>query len=324
VGLINAVLRRFQREREDCLRQLEKTEHQHAFPAWLLHCIQHDWPGDDWRRIVEESNQAAPLWLRLNQRRDCNQTTEALRQGGFEIESHVYAQDAIKLEPAAAVHDIPGFSEGLFSVQDPAAQLAADLLPVKDGDRVLDACCAPGGKTGHLLERYPGVQLTALDRSTARLAKVSENLERLGLAKENGLKLQAHDAARPEDWWDQKPFHFILLDAPCTATGVIRRHPEIKCLRSAQQLDSAVQAQRALLEALWPLLEPGGMLLYATCSILHAENRDQVQHFTDSHSDSQLQIIDAPWGRDTGFGRQILPGEHGMDGFFYALLTRKG
>jgi 16S rRNA (cytosine967-C5)-methyltransferase len=323
VGLINAVLRRFVREQDALLEQLETTDQQYAFPGWLLERLKNDWPGVGWKSAVNESNRPAPLWLRLNARTDSQTALQELQQAGFETSRHAHAPDAVRVEPAAPVHALPGFSAGSLSVQDPAAQLAAGLLPVTTGARVLDACAAPGGKTCHLLERHPDIQLTALDRSASRLDKVQQNLDRCGLSGATGTQLLAADAAATGDWWNGQAFRSILLDAPCTATGVIRRHPEIKWLRSPAQVDEATRMQERLLGALWPLLEPGGALLYATCSILHAENRDQVQRFIEAHSDARLQPLDVAWGRDTGYGRQILPGDDDMDGFFYALLVRE-
>lgn len=322
VGLINAVLRRFLREQDTLLLELEQTDQRFAFPDWLLEALRADWPGDDWQCAVNESNCPAPLWLRLNALQDVESTLRELRSAGFETSRHPDAPNAVRVTPAAPVHALPGFAEGRLSVQDPAAQLAAELLPVRDGDRVLDACAAPGGKTCHLLERHRGIVLTALDRSAPRLKKVQQNLDRCGLGRGDNIRLMAHDAADTSQWWDGSAFHGILLDAPCTATGVIRRHPEIKWIRSPGQVGEAVAAQARLLAALWPLLAPGGALLYATCSILHAENRDQVRRFIETRADAQLQPLDVNWGRDTGYGQQVLPGDHGMDGFFYALLVR--
>ncbi|MEJ2385103.1 MAG: 16S rRNA (cytosine(967)-C(5))-methyltransferase RsmB [Xanthomonadales bacterium] len=319
VGLINAVLRRFQREQAALERELAGRDERFAHPGWLLDALRADWP-EDWSSIVAANNRQAPLWLRLNRLFDPADTLERLRADGLDVTRHDRAPDAVRVEPARAAAQLPGFAEGRFSIQDPAAQLAADLLPISDGQRVLDACAAPGGKTGHLLERHAGLQLTALDRSAARLERVAENLDRLGLA--DRARLQAADAAAPDTWWDGRPFDRILLDAPCTATGVIRRHPEIKWLRSTAQVDAAREQQRRLLNALWPLLAGGGMLLYATCSVLRAENEHQVRDFVNARPDATSDPIDAAWGRDTGHGRQLLPGEQEMDGFFYARIRK--
>ena len=321
VGLINAVLRRFQREQDAWLERLSRHDARHAHPDWLLDLLRADWP-DDWAEIVAANNSAAPLWLRLRQDRDLAATRARLEQNGFSTADHPDVDGALRIEPAVAVDKLPGFDEGLLSVQDPAAQLAAHLLQAADAQRVLDACAAPGGKTGHLLETAPGIELTALDRSDTRLGLVRENLERLGFTDHPGLQLRAADASQPEDWWDGRPYQRILLDAPCTATGVIRRHPEIKWLRTPTQLAEAATLQATLLQRLWPLLDAGGILLYATCSVLRDENDRQIERFTASHPDAQVTAIEASWGRPAGAGRQILPGEGKMDGFYYARLRK--
>lgn len=338
VGLVNAVLRRFQRERGALLADLDASEARLAHPAWLLDRLRVDWPSD-WEAIAVANNRPAPLWLRLAPQADRAQLEGRLRDAGFDIEAHPDAPAALAIRPAVATEAIPGFAEGQLSVQDPAAQLAAPLLQLEPGLRVLDACCAPGGKTCHILELEPGVELTALDRSVERLERVRENLERLGLASHPGLRLLAADAAEPGDWAEVRPgdslssdtFHRILLDAPCSATGVIRRHPEIKWLRTPQQVDEAVRLQARLLERLWPRLEPGGILLYATCSVLRDENDRQIEQFVTQHADAEWAVLNAAaWGRDPGHdsgsnlgrGRQILPGEREMDGFFYARLRK--
>jgi 16S rRNA (cytosine967-C5)-methyltransferase len=222
------------------------------------------------------------------------------------------------VSPAAGVSELPGFAEGWFSIQDAAAQLAAGLLDVQPGMRVLDACAAPGGKTCHLLELHPGIHLTALDIYPNRLQRVRENLDRLQLECE----LRVADAGDPSAWWNGQPFDRILLDAPCTATGVIRRHPEIRHLRQAAQVQEAVRLQQQLLQRLWPLLAPGGMLLYATCSVFQDENSNQVKEFLAGHDDATEQVIEAGWGQATAHGRQILPGDADMDGFYYACLRK--
>jgi 16S rRNA (cytosine967-C5)-methyltransferase len=322
VAVINAVLRRFQRERQQWLDQLENQPERFAHPVWLLQKIQASWP-DDWQEIVQANNRAAPLWLRINRTRPAqNDLTSLLSDAGFTVVKHPSAPDAIKLSPAAPVSGIPGFSTGLVSVQDPAAQLAVDLLELEDHLRVLDACAAPGGKTCHILERFPTIEMTAVELSESRLALVRENLDRLGFARRAGLKLLAGDAADPSSWWDGARFQRILLDAPCTATGVIRRHPEIKWLRSTEQLEKAVRTQARLLQQLWPLLEPGGILVYATCSVLADENSQQISRFMAEHADAEALPLHAAWGRKQDFGRQILPGEEEMDGFYYARMRK--
>jgi len=321
VAVVNAVLRRFQRERDQWLGRLARRDERYAHPRWLLEALRQEWPYA-WEPIVAANNQAAPLWLRLRRDRDTTGVEAQLKERGFAVQGHPDAPDAVRVDPAVTVDDLPGFASGLVSVQDPAAQLAAELLLPAPGQRVLDACAAPGGKTAHLLEVAPDIALTALDNSPERLELVVQNLDRLGLREHPGLTLLAADAAEPESWWDSAPYQRILLDAPCTATGVIRRHPEIKWLRTPRQLATAVLVQATLLERLWPLLEVGGILLYATCSILRDENSRQIERFAANHPDAELSIIDSDWGRPDDAGRQILPGERDMDGFYYARLRK--
>lgn len=321
VGLVNAVLRRFQRERETRLEQLAVSDCRFAHPAWLLERLREDWPGD-WQRIAEANNRQAPLWLRLNTRHDRATTLERLEKEGFETSPHPQVGTAVKVEPAAPVERLPGFGDGRFSVQDPAAQLAAELLQIQHGHRVLDACAAPGGKTGHLLEAAPELRITAIDKSQRRLERVRDNLQRLGFAQHAGLELLAADASKPDTFWDGEPYDRILLDAPCSATGVIRRHPEIKWLRSEDQVSEAAALQATLLDALWPLLKPGGMLLYATCSILDVENSRQISQYCAGRTDSRLLPAAEEWGTRRKAGTQILPGELEMDGFYYAGIQK--
>jgi 16S rRNA (cytosine967-C5)-methyltransferase len=217
------------------------------------------------------------------------------------------------------VEALPGFTEGRVSVQDGAAQLAAELLDPTAGQQVLDACAAPGGKSGHLLEHAPGIALTALDIDAARLLRVEENLTRLGLT----ATLCQGDAAAPAGDWAARRYDRILLDAPCSATGVIRRHPDIKLLRREGDIDALAALQRRILDAVWPLLKPGGRMLYATCSILSRENAAQAADFLARQDDAFERPIEAAWGEGCAVGRQIPPGESEMDGFYYALLEKR-
>ncbi len=318
VGLVNAVLRRFLREQEQLLNQLELDDQQFAHPLWLLNEIRRDWP-QNWHAIVEANNRQAPLWMRINRlRADEPSLLKSLENAGFETFDHPYARDAIGISPAAAVGNIPGFEKGWISVQDPAAQLARDLLGPVEGDRILDACAAPGGKTTHLLESCPGIFLTVLDRQEKRVDQIHQSLTRLGLKAETRVA----DAADAKSWWSGQPFNKILLDAPCSATGVIRRHPEIKWLRNSDKVEAVMQDQAGLLVALWPLLEPGGMLVYATCSVLKRENDQQIHQFLKKCPDAVVEVPDVEWGTAGLYGRQIMPGEAQMDGFFYAVLRK--
>ncbi len=318
-GLVNAILRSFLRRRAE-LAALMDTDPQvrTAHPGWLLERLQQDWPAD-WPALVAANNARPPFTLRVNRLHLDREAYRArLTAAGRAVEPAVGAATALTLaepvEPAA----LPGFAEGWVSVQDAAAQWAAPLLAVQPGLRVLDACAAPGGKTGHLLECAPDLQLTALDQDPARLERVRDNLNRLRLA----ARLIAGDAQRPADWWDGVPYDRILLDAPCSATGVIRRHPDIKLLRRETDIAALANRQQALLTALWPLLRPGGRLLYATCSVLDQENAQVIAQFLATRSDAKEQPITADWGRPLAQGRQILPGEAGMDGLYYAVLVK--
>ncbi|MCL5272867.1 MAG: methyltransferase domain-containing protein, partial [Gammaproteobacteria bacterium] len=229
------------------------------------------------------------------------------------------ASEGITLDSPCDVHDLPGFSEGLISVQDGAAQLAASLLSLKPGLRVLDACCAPGGKTCHILESEAELlECVALDVDAKRLKRVKENLSRLDLE----TTLVQGDALVPQTWWDGQLFDRILLDAPCSATGVIRRHSDIKLLRTNEEVLAVSDIQKSMLNVMWPLLAPGGLMVYATCSVIAEENELQIAAFLASHPDCRIKQDHQIWGRATGHGQQILPGEQGMDGFFYSVLIK--
>jgi 16S rRNA (cytosine967-C5)-methyltransferase len=318
VGLLNAVLRRFLREKESLLQRLQTQPERLAHPPWMLEHFRQDWP-DDWESLAASNNCPAGLWLRVNtQRAVIDDVITGLEQAGSEVQRHPHAPQALRISPALRVDRIPGFAQGHLSVQDPAAQLAAALLNAQPGDRVLDACAAPGGKTCHILEMTPDVELTALDSHAGRLERIRENLQRLGLS----CDLRVADAARPDQWWDDRPFDRILLDAPCSALGVIRRHPEIKWLRSAQQVEQVVATQSRLLQRLWPLLAVGGILVYATCSVLRRENSKQIHGFLSRHPDAEVSGSEAGWGFPASPGVQILPGSSNMDGFYYAVLRK--
>lgn len=322
VGVINAVLRRFQREKVEWLGELQEQPERHAHPAWLMDALKSDWPTD-WQAIVEANNHQAGLWLRVNRTRsDVQEVSCQISEAGFEVRRHDHAPDAIEVSPAASVEQLPGFSEGLWSVQDPAAQMAAAWLDAQPGQRVLDACAAPGGKTCHILEHTPEARVLALDRSESRLDRLRRNANRLGLDDPDHLNVVAADALHPEGWWDGVPFDRILLDAPCTATGVIRRHPEIKWLRDPMQVKESVRLQYRLLSGLWPLLKAGGILVYSTCSVLSDENSKQISRFIENHGDAQPAPPEVDYGRVSGCGRQIFPGESDMDGFFYARIRK--
>ncbi len=318
-GLLNGVLRRLQREQETLLAAVDSSESAAlAHPAWLLARLELDWP-QHWRDIAAANNARPPMTLRVNRLRGSReQYLERLAQAGISATAAAHAPEAITLETPLPVERLPGFAAGDVSVQDAAAQLAAGLLQLAPGQRVLDACAAPGGKTGHILETCPQVELLALDSEAERLQRVTENLTRLKLTAE----LRAGDAGDPSVWWDGRPFDRILLDAPCSGSGVIRRHPDIKTLRRPEDIATLAGQQARLLRALWPLLAPGGILVYATCSIFAAENTGQVSAFLHDEAQAGELPINATWGQAAGAGRQILPGEYGMDGFYYAVLHK--
>ncbi|WP_119717033.1 16S rRNA (cytosine(967)-C(5))-methyltransferase RsmB [Cognatilysobacter tabacisoli] len=314
-GMVNAILRRAQRE------GLPAGDPHAHWPRWLRDAIARDWP-DDAAAVLDASAQAPPLWLRVNRRRLTRDAYAAqLREAGFEPRIDDSLPDAIELAHAVPVATLPGFADGAVSVQDAAAQRVADALAPPPGARVLDACAAPGGKTAHLLERDASLRLTALDVDAGRLAQVRMTLERLRIGK--SARLVAADATDVAAWWDDVPFDAVLLDAPCSATGIVRRQPDVLLHRRASDLDALVALQARLLDALWSTLAPGGVLLYATCSILAAENAGQVNAFLARTPDAIAEPLDARYGRASGAGRQRPPGEHGHDGFYYARLRRR-
>ncbi len=320
VGMVNGLLRALLRRREELLAGLEATPAaRHAHPDWLLARWREQWPAD-WEGIAAAGNRRPPMTLRVNRLQGTREAyLERLRAAAIEAEPAAHSPAGVVLGRAVEVAELPGFSTGAASVQDLAAQLAAPLLEPAAGMRVLDACAAPGGKTGHLLECCgPGADLIALDRDPERLRAVEDNLARLGLS----CTVRAGDAAAPAQWWDGRAFERILLDAPCSGSGVIRRHPDIKLLRRESDIETLARAQAELLRALWSVLAPGGMLLYATCSVLQEENEGQVISFLDSQPDARERPIEASWGRPRPAGRQILSGEDEMDGFYYARLVK--
>jgi 16S rRNA (cytosine967-C5)-methyltransferase len=327
-GLVNALLRRLLRERAALVEQAHRNEAARwAHPQWFIDAVRRDWPPH-WQAILAAGNEHPPLWLRVNARRtDAARYRERLAAAGFESEACGFAPEALRLARPVDVARLPGFAEGDVSVQDAAAQLAAPLLEARAGHRVLDACAAPGGKTCHLLETVPGLgEVVALDVDGARTRRIEENLSRLGLA----ARVVVGDAADPAAWWDGRPFDRILLDVPCSGTGVIRRHPDIKVLRRPADIPALAAMQLRLLEAAWPLLAAGGRLVYASCSVLRAENASVIAAFiaadrgavdvTESASLFEHGALQAP---GPGPGHAILPGAAGTDGFYYACLRKQ-
>jgi 16S rRNA (cytosine967-C5)-methyltransferase len=318
-NLANAVLRRWLRERDALNARLDKdTPTRTAHPRWLVEALARDWP-EHADAILAANNVPSPPMLRVNARRATREgVIGELADAGIRAQPHPWLHDALQLDAHADLARLPGFGQGHFSVQDGAAQCAADLMGLQDGVRVLDACAAPGGKACHMLERAD-LRLSALEREPARAVSIRANLERLNLACE----LRTGDAGEPTAWWDGKPFDRILLDAPCSATGVIRRHPDIKLHRRAGDIPQLSREQSRLLAALWPLLAPRGKLVYATCSVLREENERVVDAFLDTHPEAQPGPCNLPVGRAAGAGWQVLPGEGGLDGMYYALIEKR-
>ncbi|MNO73236.1 Ribosomal RNA small subunit methyltransferase B [compost metagenome] len=319
-GLLNAVLRRAQREGEELLAGMERDPVvRTAHPRWLQKSLKAFWP-EQWEAICAANNAHPPMILRVNRRHHSRDAYLALLvEAGIGASACQYSRDGIVLAEACDVRGLPGFAEGWVSVQDEAAQLSADLLELAPGQRVLDACCAPGGKTCHLLEAEAGLaHVVAIDLEAKRLTRVRENLERLQLDAE----LIACDARDTASWWDGKPFQRILLDAPCSATGVIRRHPDIKLTRQADDIPALATLQGELLDALWPTLEVGGMLLYATCSSLPTENTEVIDAFLARTPGARELDLATEAGLRQPHGRQLLAQEGGHDGFYYAKLIK--
>ncbi|MDR1075192.1 MAG: 16S rRNA (cytosine(967)-C(5))-methyltransferase RsmB [Xanthomonadaceae bacterium] len=313
-GLVNAILRRAQRE------GLPPTDADAAWPEWLRRRIRHDWPEHAGTVFAEGLN-PAPMWLRVNRRQVARDDYAArLARTGLEAATEPLLADALRLDTAVPVSALPGFAEGDVSIQDGSAQQVADALVLQPRARVLDACAAPGGKAAHLLEREPDLRLLALDVDAQRLAKVRGTLERLKLGR--NAQTRQGDASDIPAWWDGEAFDAVLLDAPCSATGIVRRQPDVLLHRKAGDIATLTALQSRLLDALWPTLRPGGVLVYTTCSILDAENRAQVAAFLDRTAAAVVEPLPSDFGHAAGPGRQRLPGEQDMDGFFYARIRK--
>lgn len=326
-GFINALLRRVLREQHELGVTLDREPAtRHAFPSWLVTAIAEDWPAEC-EHVLAASNEPPPLWLRINCRRiEPGAYRARLDELRIAYRTAVFAPESVRLDVPVDVHQVPGFDAGLVSVQDAAAQLAARLLDVQPGMRVLDACAAPGGKACHLLELQPTLDLVALDVDPARTRRIRENLVRLGLDAD----CRVADAAEPDGWWDGRPFDRILVDAPCSGTGVVRRRPDVKLLRRPDDIDAFAKAQRRLLTATLRLLRPGGRLVYATCSVLRAENSRLISELLTDRPDIvdvtgsvRLERAGLPPAPDDGPGYALLPGMADTDGFFYACLERR-
>lgn len=319
-GLINASLRNYQRQQQQLEVVLAENDvATYAHPEWLVNRFKYDWP-ENWQAALDANNQQAPMILRVNENHfSRDDYVELLAKEDIKASPIKACKQAILLESACDVYELPNFTDGAVSVQDGAAQLVADLLQIESGQHILDACAAPGGKTGHILESAAKLSVTALDIDEKRLAFVEQNLQRLNVS----ATLIAANASEVETWWDGNPFDRILIDAPCSGTGVIRRHPDIKQLRREQDIHNLAIQQRELLEQLWSLLKPDGLLVYTTCSAFKEENEHQIRDFLQRHPEAEeLRPATEP-GQARPFGYQRLPGEEQLDGFYYACLRHR-
>ncbi|QBB12672.1 16S rRNA (cytosine(967)-C(5))-methyltransferase RsmB [Edwardsiella piscicida] len=313
-GLINGVLRQFQRQQQPLLLQSQQHASHWLHPSWLLKRLQQAYP-EQWQSIADANNQRPPMWLRVNR---CHHTRDAylalLLQAGIDAVPHETFPDALRLQDPQPVSRLPGFEQGWVTVQDASAQHSVDLLDPQDGEQILDLCCAPGGKNHHILEAAPKAHVLAVDVDESRLKRVRENLQRL----QQHAEIRCGDGRTPDEWARGRQFDRILLDAPCSATGVIRRHPDIKWLRRDSDIAELAALQREIIDAVWPFLKSGGVMVYATCSILPQENQEQILAFLSRHPDARLS--------DTGDiqrpGLQFLPRPDAGDGFFYAKLIK--
>ena len=315
-GLINAILRQIARDDKP---EIGASAIEQSFPEWFNAKLSNNWP-EQFKQILMASNQHPPMTLRVNTAKTSrSKYLSALNDAGIGAAACIFSKKGIQLETPCDIKTLPGFDEGFISVQDEAAQLSTQLLSLEPGMRVLDACSAPGGKTCAMLESEPDLDVLALDHDARRLKRVDENLQRLGLT----ARTQAAAAEQLDTWYDGQAFDRILIDAPCSATGVIRRHPDIKLLREPGDLKNLAELQLQLLTKLWETLKSGGKMVYATCSIFPQENARVIERFLKTHEQAFLVPIEESWGLDTGFGTQLFPEEGAHDGFFYAVLIKE-
>lgn len=319
-AMVNAVLRSFIRDRQELLTRVDDDSVAYfSHPQWMIELFRHDWP-DHAEQILQANNQRPPMWLRVNLASISVEDYEKrLHLQSIQASRHSIAEAALKLETPMNVEQLPGFKQGLVSVQDAAAQLAANLLGAEAGERILDLCAAPGGKTCHILETGTGIEMTAVEIEPLRLQKVQQNLDRLGLH----ASLVEGDASDAKSWWDGRLFDRILVDAPCSASGVIRRHPDIKSLRQADDLATLTRLQQQILQQAWDMLKPGGIMLYVTCSVFKQENEQQLERLLSLRGDAREVAIDENWGISCRHGRQLLPGDQDGDGFYFARLKKQ-
>jgi 16S rRNA (cytosine967-C5)-methyltransferase len=319
-GLVNAILRSYLRDKEGfALRALLNEPGEFAHPQWFVSRMRGAWPAH-WQALLQANNQHPPMTLRVNLGRISRPAyLNALLEAGIAARVGELCESSVYLDTPCPVTALPGFAEGLLSVQDEASQLIPGLMELQPGLEILDACAAPGGKTCHLLESgFAFKRLVALDNDARRLERVHQNLERLQLA----ANVVCGDAGQPAQWWDGDSFDRILLDAPCSATGIIRRHPDIKLLRRPEHVLAIREIQLTLLKSLWACLKPGGLLLYSTCSVLPEENSDTIEAFISCTEEAKLEEITAGWGVECLHGRQLLPSAEGHDGFYFARLRK--
>lgn len=320
-GLVNAVLRRYQREAENLKRGfISRPDIETAHHEWLLKQIKQDWP-EHWRQILDANNKKPPMFLRVNRQKiNRDDYFVLLKNKGILSTKTPYSDQGLQLAEPVDVSLLPGFESGLVSVQELAAQFSAELLDLKPGQYVLDACAAPGSKSAHIMETEPDIKkLIVVEKDKSRAEKLLGTLTRLGFRP----IIKINDVIEADAWWDGQLFDRILLDTPCSATGVIRRHPDIKLLRTPDEVKRVNALQHKILTSVWQLLNSGGMLLYVTCSILKQENADVIKQFIDNNNDCVLKTINTTWGIDTGYGKQIITGENDMDGFFYSCLKKQ-
>ncbi len=314
-GLINGVLRQFQRQQEELLEEFTRSDERFLHPAWLLKRLQKAYPTQ-WQAIIDANNARPPMWLRVNrQHHSRDGWLTLLTEAGMEGFAHADYPDAVRLASPAPVHILPGFDKGWVTVQDASAQGCMAFLEPQNGEHILDLCAAPGGKTTHILEVAPEAQVLAVDVDEQRLSRVYDNLKRLGMKAE----VKQGDGRFPAQWSGEQQFDRILLDAPCSATGVIRRHPDIKWLRRDRDIAELAKLQAEILDAVWPHLKQGGTLVYATCSILPEENSEQIAAFLTRTANARLSVTGTPEHP----GKQNLPGAEEGDGFFYAKLIKQ-
>ncbi|MDF1795476.1 MAG: 16S rRNA (cytosine(967)-C(5))-methyltransferase RsmB [Coxiellaceae bacterium] len=321
--LINKTLRQFSNNVEQVINESKNGEiTEHAHPVWLVKRVKQAY-AEKWTEILRANNTAAPMFLRINKTKtNREEYLKLLSAAEIAAEPIEFCDSAIRLTQPVAVDKLPGFNDGLAYVQDLSGQLVADLLKLEPNVHVLDACSAPGSKSTHIIECQPSVHLTAVDNQANRLPLIKQNIERLGLPH-NHLHMVLADVCHTDQWWQGEKFDRILVDAPCSATGVIRRHPDIKWLRQNHDIDQLVQQQARILDKVWELLKPGGLLVYTTCSILPDENQLQVKRFLNQHKDAKLEAFEMPVGFAVEPGWQLLPSEDGGDGFYYAKLRKK-